>query len=145
MAKNWVRVRRVGTPKLSKTSTPGERNINIRFEVAPDPPEKWFALFHEKVGPAREIPGQINTSERSGGNYSGYVSSSMDGVGDVIAKLDEIIENTNNRFEAFQEEATATAAANQQRAQAERQKRIEEQNRLDALAAKFAKPLYPPE
>lgn len=145
MAKNWVRVRRVGTPKLSKDSTPRGTHINIRFEVAPAPPEMWFALFHEKVGPAREIPGHIDTSKGSGANYSGYVSSSMDGVGDVIAKLDEIIEDTNNRFEAFQEEAAAKEAANQERAEAQRQKRIEEQKELDALAEKFAKPPYQPE
>ncbi|OBB90716.1 hypothetical protein [Mycobacterium sp. 852002-40037_SCH5390672] len=145
MAKNWVRVRRVGTPKLSKTSTPSEKNINIGFEVAPKPPGKWFALFHEKVGPGRDISGQIDTSGPSGANYSGYVSSSKDGIGDTIAKLDEIIADTNNRYEASQETAAARETANQERAEAQRQKRIEEQNELDALAEKFAKPLYQPD
>jgi hypothetical protein len=146
MATEWVRVSRVGTPKFSKDdSTPWEKNIKIRFEVAPKPPEKWFALFHEKVGAAGEIPGQINTSEPHRSIYSGYVSSSKEGIGDTIAKLDAIIDDTNDRFEAFQEEAAAAQAANRERADAERAKRIEEQDELDALAESFAKPPYQPE
>jgi hypothetical protein len=142
MAGKWVRVRRVGTPKLSKSSNPSAMNIHIGFEVAPKPPEKWFSLFHEKVGPAHEIPGQINTSEPFRDGYRGYVSSSKDGVGDAIAKLDEIIGDTNDRFEAFQKEAEEKESANRTHAEAERQKRIEEQEELDAIAEKFARPPY---
>lgn len=143
MAEEWVRVRRVGTPKLSKDpSTPSEKNITIRFDVAPNPPEKWFSLFHEKVGPAHDISAQITPTGKRGGISSGYVSSSREGVGETISKLDEIIEDTNDRFEAFQKEAAAKAEANRARAEVERQKRIEEQSELDAIAENFAKPPY---
>lgn len=143
--RNWVRVRRVGTPELSKSGMPGKANISIYFEVAPKPPEKWFSLFHEKVGPAREIAGKINTSTPVGAGYRGYVSSTKDGIADAIAKLDAIIEDTNDRFEAFQKEAAEKEAANKAQAAADRQKRDEEQQELDAIAEKFARPPYEPE
>ncbi|OBC04396.1 hypothetical protein A5784_12490 [Mycobacterium sp. 852013-50091_SCH5140682] len=120
-------------------------NINIHFEVAPKPPGMWFHLFHEKVGATCEIPGGIDTSEPFGAGSRGYVSSSKDGIADTIAKLDEIIEDANDRFEAFQKEADEKAAANKVRAEAERQNRIDEQEELDAIAEEFARPPYQPD
>lgn len=146
MAGDWVRVRRVGTPRMSKTAAPTDRNININFEVAPKPPEKWISLFHEEVGAGRELAGQISTSKpASGANYSGYVSSTKAGIATAVAKLDEIIDDTNDRFEAFQLDATKAAAANRERAEADRKRRIEEQDELDALAEQFSKPPLPSE
>lgn len=145
MAKEWVRVRRVGTPSIQKGAAPeGAMRYDIHFEVGPKPPTKWVWLFHEKVGIGRVLRGGIDEWELFPDGYRGYVkTSSKDDVAKTLATLDQLIDDTNDRFEAlWREEAAEAQDAHTARLEAERQKHIEEQAELDAIAEQFAKPPY---
>jgi hypothetical protein len=147
LAKEWVRVRRVGTPRLRKGAAPeGATRYDIHFEVGPKPLAKWVWLFHEKVGPGRVLRGGIDEWELFPDGYRGYVkTASKDDVAKTLATLDELIDDTNDTFEAFWREVAAEAqVAQMARLEAERQKHIEEQAELDAIAEEFAKPPYEP-
>jgi pyruvate-formate lyase len=90
-------------------------------------------------------PARSDASDAVGQAIRGYITCTVEGVGQAVAKLDNIIDGTNDDFEAFQAEAFRAEAENRAREEAALQQRLEAQNELDEIAKLYARPPYSPE
>ncbi len=133
MAAEWVRISRVGAPKLKpRRGDPDQVEIDVR--TAPRYPTGWREYYNAKVIELG-VPAHHSYSGTDGDGITTHIRE--DEVEHFIEAIDIAVEYANDQYEAT---VLPGVLAERQRSTQKAEGAAQHQARLDELAARLAKP-----